>query len=79
MEFDHHCIFTNSCIGKRNKQYFVYFINLTAFISVLYAYAYVIWLWQMTYTHNIDEDNSNLLMITIIVPFIVVSYAFLNR
>ena len=39
LRMDHHCIFTNSCIGQRNQRYFLVFVFLTMCGSGLSALA----------------------------------------
>jgi len=63
LDYDHHCWFTNCCIGARNRRSFVYFINSFALLLALYYYAYLVYLWQLTYSLSISDDDSEFLIV----------------
>ena len=68
---------TNGCIGGRNKQAFVYFLNLAVIISIGYSLIYLMWVWQMTYIHEVNEDDSEVLIGAAIIMILVLPFVSL--
>lgn len=63
-EFDHHCYFTNNCIGLRNKQYFIFLIESIRILMAMFMFGYLLWLVEMNSEFNLSEDDMEIIILS---------------
>ena len=61
--FDHHCLWLGTCVGKRNYKYFFYLLSLTSILCFIVVISSVILLIKFFRNYFKEKDNDILLII----------------
>ena len=61
--FDHHCLWLGTCVGKRNYKYFFYLLSLTSVLCFMVVISSVIFLIEFFKNYFKEKDNDILLII----------------
>ena len=61
--FDHHCLWLGTCVGKRNYKYFYYLLSLTSILCFIVVISSVILLIKFFRNYFKEKDNDILLII----------------
>ena len=61
--FDHHCLWLGTCVGKRNYKYFYYLLSLTSVLCFIVVISSVILLIKFFRNYFKEKDNDILLII----------------